>query len=550
MDNIQQQKKNFKEKNENMNNKLNNEELKRKTNHIESKFKKFCGCTDLILNLPTIDESLKFLKHEVDNSILNFNYSTMLLNEKVERLNDVERNVSIPMELPFLYSFNLENNDDIRNWINEQNICEKEKDSKLLNNIYLNDKLKEFSSYLPIVKSFEKEDFDLLNVTIPNYFKRIRNNILANEEKKNRENDKNVDNVYNTSIDDINAVNTKKKILYNEYFEHPLKKYLKIKKIYPIIPYISVWRNKYVQGIMEIESNNKINENNKYNQSDYKKKKNKKFYGLLHLIEKSRDKHIYSLYKNHDINNMNYFLKNLQNKSNKEKKEYPDDKKNSLHKENNNILENRDIEKNNKNTMENIKLNENQNENENQNNNNNNNNNNTKKKISLSKFLIKKHILKLKKLEKLKNNIPKEVKKSLTKDNKEEFSSTKKKIFMRQSLQINEGSSLNEKIKYQQTEKNLDEGNEKNEIKIEKSVSLTDMDNSINKNVLDENVKLFKYVRDYKSPPFSLNKNDTMSYVIGLSKKRLAYIFPTLSKKVIFSKTGHQKRKNYILLKE
>ncbi|CRH01627.1 conserved Plasmodium protein, unknown function [Plasmodium relictum] len=541
MDNLQPQKRNIKEKNENVNDKLNNEELKRKTNYNESKFKKFCGCTDFILNLPSIDEGLKFLKHEIDNSILNFNYNTMLLNEKVERLNDVERNVSIPMDLPFLYSFNLENNEDIRNWINEQNVCEKEKYSKLLNNIFLNDKLKEFSSCLPVVKSFEKEDFDLLSTTIPNYFKSVRNNILANEEKKSREIDKIASNVYDKSIDNINTKNVRKRILYNQYFEHPLKKYLKIKKVYPVVPYISVWKNRYIQGIMEIENNNQNNENKKCSHQNDNKKKiiNKGLYGLLYLIEKSRDKHMYSLYKDHDINNMNYLLKNLKNRDDNEKKENIDDKKNILKEENSNNLENSDNEK----SIGNIK-----NRNLQPNENNNNNSNKTKKKISLSKFLIKKHILKLKKLEKLKNNLSKEMKKSYTIDNKEEFSNTKKKTFMRLSSQINEKSAFNEAFKYQQMEKYSDEDNEKPEMKNEKS--FPNMESSINKNLLDENVRLFKYVRDYKSPSFMLNKNDTLSYAIGFSEKKLAFIFPTLSKKIIFSKTGHQKRKNYILLKE
>ncbi|VWU52830.1 conserved protein, unknown function, partial [Hepatocystis sp. ex Piliocolobus tephrosceles] len=81
--------------------------------------------------------------------------------------------------------------------------------------------------------------------------------------------------------------------------------------------------------------------------------------------------------------------------------------------------------------------------------------------------------------------------------------------------------------------------------------SLYDTYMNINNKINDENIQCFKYIRDYKSSAFAINENDSLSYVLGVSKKKkLAFIFPTISKKIVFSKTGQQKRKNYLYLKE
>lgn len=335
----------YKEKKEQGYMKGSNELLKKQAHHNESRFKKFCGDTNIKVDVPNINESLKFLKHDVDNSILNFQYNTMILNEKIERLNDIERQVCIPMHLPISYSINIEENEDINNWINKENMYQNEKQKqvekitseenmkeinkinddvyeinninyigdmneyasvnnyskdehdtllKIINNKNLSENLKDISSNIPYVSCFEKDDIDLLNITIPEYIKNMKN-------KKNKLNNNTKDKIFiEQSSDDlllekIDSANSKKKYLnYNHFFRHPILKNEKIKNIYPIVPYISVWENKYIQGIMDIESDTEQittsgNQTNKSNDN--------KFYGLLHLIQKSRDKHIYSLYK-------------------------------------------------------------------------------------------------------------------------------------------------------------------------------------------------------------------------------------------------------------
>ncbi|SCP05308.1 conserved Plasmodium protein, unknown function [Plasmodium ovale] len=499
------------------------EERKIKANQNEAKFRKFCGSTEFILDVPNIDESLKFLKHEVDNSILNFSYNTMLLNEKIERLNDAERNVYIPMELPFMYSFNVQKNRDMKEWICTQNTCEKERDIKLVNNnIYVNDKMKEFPSYLPLVKSFERDDFNLLNYTIPNYFKSVKNSILANKEKEDKfsEQNKIKSGEFNTNslVRGISSKGYQGKMSYNYYFQHPLKKNEKIKKIYPILPYISIWKNKYVQGIMEIESSNdnakgKVADNSisslTTTQSVRSTRKNKALYGLLHLIEKTRDKHLYSLYRKHEINLHKFQSKNVQSKDYSQKGRTFDDKegentcskhakeREGKHKVIRDDMDNHKLE---------IPMHAGRSHCTKQ-----------KKKISLSKFLIKKHILKLKNIERGESKLS-ETPIGLCKTGAEGYT---------------EGI-----VSHSEMGKMYNDG-----MNDERGVNRNEM--------LREDVQCFKYVRDYKSPSFTISEKDPVSYVLSFSKKKkLAFIFPTISKKIIFSKTGQQKRKNYIILKE
>ncbi|SBT40515.1 conserved Plasmodium protein, unknown function [Plasmodium ovale wallikeri] len=500
------------------------EERKIKANQNEAKFRKFCGSTEFMLDVPNIDESLKFLKHEVDKSILNFSYNTMFLNEKIERLNDAERNVYIPMELPFMYSFNVQKNRDMKEWICTQNTCEKERNFNVVNNnIYVNDKMKEFfPSYLPLVKSFERDDFTLLNCTIPNYFKSVKNSVLANKEKEDEFSEQNkIKSGEFNSNSFVRGMSSKKyhgKMSYNYYFQHPLKKNEKIKKIYPILPYISIWKNKYVQGIMEIESSNdnvrgKGTDNCKSSltttHSATSTRKNKALYGLLHLIEKSRDKHLYSLYRKHEINMHKFQSKNVQSKEHSQNGKTFDDK------EGDNICSKHAKERQGKHKvirddMDNHKLEIPMHDGHSH-------CTKQKKKISLSKFLIKKHILKLKNIERGESKLS-ETPTGLCKTGAEGYTE--------------EIASHRQMGKMCNNETNDERGENRNE-------------------VLHEDVQCFKYVRDYKSPSFTISEKDPVSYVLSFSKKKkLAFIFPTISKKIIFSKTGQQKRKNYIILKE
>ncbi|SBS87725.1 conserved Plasmodium protein, unknown function [Plasmodium malariae] len=609
MDNPEVDRKNAKEKKGKELLKERSEELKKRTNQNESKFRKFCGNTDFMLNVPNIDSNLKFLKYEVDNSILNFNYNTMILNEKIERLNDIERDVHIHMELPFLYSYNIQNNDDIKCWINAQNACEKEKDALAVsgnnstsncrsknrsngkssssssssssdrgsssnnNTIFLSDsKLKEISPYLPVVTNFEKDDLDLLIKTIPNYVRSVQNYLLANEEKKNGnhlEKKKNLSNDHSRGLtDSTNSKKDKKRLPYNQYFQHPLKKKAKIRKIYPVLPYISVWKNKYIQGIMEIESTydnvkSKSGEDRKPlcndNGKSSKGTKSSAPYGLLHLIEKTRDKRIYSLYKRHIMNNSNNntfsssgndgnvltFSKSIPDIYNMEnfydrgrgisrEREYPieccnDDEQNDIQ---------RDTDKTSNECIGKIGNDVNSASSET-----NHDGSKTKKRISLSKFLIRKHILKLKnKVSAVSTMSAESHEKSKNKgdllDTKSEGNNGK--VITKNCKNV----TFNEKYEYTLVEKKIDnENNAEEDLKIE-----GDLENI--SEILGENIQCFKYVRDYKSPSFDINEKDSLSYALSFSKKNLAFIFPTLSKKIIFSKTGQQKRKNYILLKE
>ncbi|GAW82110.1 hypothetical protein, conserved [Plasmodium gonderi] len=555
----------------------------------ESKFKKFCGSTDFVLDLPNIDESVKFLKYDVDNEILNFNYTTMILNEKIERLNDAERNIYIPMDLPISYSFNIQNNDDIHNWIKEQKKNENQKHENIggsHNQVSLTDKMKEISSPLPIVHTFEKDDFELLNRVFPQYIKSIKSNLSKCEEKKNRNNlgehsgtnEKNT-NDYSNNSSELKSKNVKRKISYNHYFQHPLKKHAKVKNIYPVLPNIPLWNNTYIQGIMEIGNSNdymKVQTCDDH-QDDYKKLLNKSsnpnghnktnkgsnnnngILGLLHLVEKNRDKHLYGLYKKHDIHNDEYLLKKFEhtdksigriensgpittgNLSEHADRTNRDSMGNEVHQRAHDKVSagdattagtDRTDEQRMKKSMDSNPVKK------------------ERKKISLSKFLIKKYILKLKKREKLKNKLSNELEISSHATNKQgEIIKSKDERSDSKELQNRcKHVTFNntEKCEYIEEEKKKDtnEHEEKSETVLQKNIP------SFQNNQLYDNMECFKYVRDYKTPSFAINENDPLSYVIGFNKNNLAFIFPIVSRKIIFSKTGQQKRKNYILLTE
>ncbi|KEG05032.1 conserved Plasmodium protein, unknown function [Plasmodium vinckei vinckei] len=523
-----------------------------KTSKNESKFRNFCGPTKFMLDVPNIDDGLKFLKHELDSSILDFSYNTMFLNEKIDRLNDIESNIRIPMELPMMYSLNMENDEDIDKWVKEQNKCDKENDvksNKKCNHIHLTEKNNEYFSTIPFVSKFEKNDFDLLNKTIPNYIKYVKNNISNNEYKVGKENmgddDIQNDNLDNAPTDSAGKSNIKNsKLLYNHYFKHPYNKFAKVKNIYPIIPHVSGWKCKYVQGVMEIESaNNNMmaikksdnntksvkyngqendNQGNDINQND-DTENNRKLHLILHLVEKTRDKHVYGLYKSQEID-----------ESKKERSKHIHDVDNSLsddvsnEKQNDVIVEK--IEKNeNSHKVRNKKYTKNDaTEKENTTSTM---SKNQKRKISLSKFLIKKHILKLQKLEKMKAEMTPEG----------EINENSDLLFKKNKG--TENNSVGNLIKHNEKEKNKKENNNEDDHNMAQS------DKEVEE--IYENVQSFKYVRDYKSPSFSANEKDQFSYILSFSKKhKLAFLLPTISKKIIFSKTGQQKRNKFIILKE
>ncbi|CDU20261.1 conserved Plasmodium protein, unknown function [Plasmodium yoelii] len=537
----------------------------KKTNKNESKFRNFCGPTKFMLDVPNIDDGLKFLKHELDNSILDFSYNTMFLNEKIDRLNDIESNIRIPMELPMLYSLNMENDEDIDKWIKEQNKCDKENDlksNKKCNHIHLTEKNNEYFSTIPFVSKFEKNDFDLLNKTIPNYIKYVKNNILNNEYKIGKENmgddDIQIDNPDNALVDNVDKSNIKNsKVLYNHYFKHPFNKFTKVKNIYPIIPHVSGWKGKYVQGVMEIESaNNNImtikksgsnsksvkyngqeNENqvNDINQND-DTENNRKLHLILHLVEKTRDKHVYGLYKNQEIDENKKEKKiNIHDTDNFLSDGVSNEKENDVivdeieKNENCYNVENEKYTKNDATEKENTTITM---------------TNSKKRKISLSKFLIKKYILKLQKLEKMKTEMrtPGMVVEGKINENSD-------LLFKKNKGTENNG--VENLLK--QDEKNVDKFDEKEKNKKEDNDEDDHNKTQSDKQVEEvyENVQSFKYVRDYKSPSFSANEKDQFSYILSFSKKhKLAFLLPTISKKIIFSKTGQQKRNKYIILKE
>ncbi|CAA9989871.1 conserved Plasmodium protein, unknown function [Plasmodium knowlesi strain H] len=532
----------------------------------EAKLKKFCGSTDFVLDVPNIDEGVKFLKYDVDNDILNFNYTTMMLNEKVERLNDVERNIHIPMDLPFLFSFNMQNNDDISNWIKEQNETEHGKIANVEgaeSYINLNDEVKQFSSSAPIVHTFEKDDLELLNRVAPHYIRRVRNSLLQCEERKSRDIDpreknssmgmntheesgkifENVNIGINDGSSELMLKCGKRKVPYELYFPHPLKKGAKVKKIYPLLPHVAVWNNKYIQGIMEIgnssdyirrsvgEDGNKFLRKGESDKSSSEpKKQSSGMLGLLHLVEKTRDKHLYGLYKAQDMNCDEYILNRFLRKyntvgtlNNGKVSGGTDDDSAAV-----STLPGGNMSNQSSDTGR------------------------VKKKISLSKFLIKKYLLKLKMKEKLKGKLTKGEKVAPPEKNHEEEEEEDKfpklKNERNASVELTHHSkriTFNETNKYEYVEKEKELGeHRKEDDTVIEHVSYSQSTPPV------DNVECFKYVRDYKSPSFGMNQNDPLSYVIGFNENNLAFMFPTVSRKIIFSKTGQQKRKNYILVRE
>ncbi|SCM11321.1 conserved Plasmodium protein, unknown function [Plasmodium chabaudi adami] len=531
-----------------------------KTSKNESKFRNFCGPTKFMLDVPNIDDGLKFLKHELDNSILDFSYNTMFLNEKIDRLNDIESNIRMPMELPMMYSLNMENDEDIDKWIKEQNKCDKENDlknNKKCNHIHLTEKNNEYFSTIPFVSKFEKNDFDLLNKTIPNYIKYVKNNISNNEYKIGKENmgddDIQIDNPDNALTDNAGKSNIKNtKVLYNHYFKHPFNKFTKVKNIYPIIPHVSGWKCKYVQGVMEIESANnnmmaikKIDNNTKsvkYNGQENDNQANdinqnndtentRKLHLILHLVEKTRDKHVYGLYKSQEIDeNKKERSKHIHDVDNFLSDDVSNEKQNDViveeieKSENSHKVRNKKYTKNDTTEKENTTSTMSKNQ---------------KRKISLSKFLIKKHILKLQKLEKMKTEMAPEG----------EINENSDLLFKKNKG--TENNSVGNLLKHD--EKNVNKFDEKEKNKKENSNeddhNMAQSDKEVEE--IYENVQSFKYVRDYKSPSFSANEKDQFSYILSFSKKhKLAFLLPTISKKIIFSKTGQQKRNKFIILKE
>ncbi|SCM13217.1 conserved Plasmodium protein, unknown function [Plasmodium chabaudi adami] len=531
-----------------------------KTSKNESKFRNFCGPTKFMLDVPNIDDGLKFLKHELDNSILDFSYNTMFLNEKIDRLNDIESNIRMPMELPMMYSLNMENDEDIDKWIKEQNKCDKENDlknNKKCNHIHLTEKNNEYFSTIPFVSKFEKNDFDLLNKTIPNYIKYVKNNISNNEYKIGKENmgddDIQIDNPDNALTDNAGKSNIKNtKVLYNHYFKHPFNKFTKVKNIYPIIPHVSGWKCKYVQGVMEIESANnnmiaikKIDNNTKsvkYNGQENDNQANdinqnddtentRKLHLILHLVEKTRDKHVYGLYKSQEIDeNKKERSKHIHDVDNFLSDDVSNEKQNNViveeieKSENSHKVRNKKYTKNDTTEKENTTSTMSKNQ---------------KRKISLSKFLIKKHILKLQKLEKMKTEMAPEG----------EINENSDLLFKKNKG--TENNSVGNLLKHD--EKNVNKFDEKEKNKKENSNeddhNMAQSDKEVEE--IYENVQSFKYVRDYKSPSFSANEKDQFSYILSFSKKhKLAFLLPTISKKIIFSKTGQQKRNKFIILKE
>ncbi|CXJ04288.1 conserved Plasmodium protein, unknown function [Plasmodium berghei] len=541
----------------------NSKDYQRKTNKNESKFRNFCGPTKFMLDVPNIDDGLKFLKHELDSSILDFSYNTMFLNEKIDRLNDIESNMRMPMELPMLYSLNMENDEDIDKWIKDQNKCDKENDlksNKKCNHIHLTEKNNEYFSMIPFVSKFEKNDFDLLNKTIPNYIKYVKNNILNNEYKigkKHMGDDIQIDNPDNALTGEVDKSNIKNsKVLYNHYFKHPFNKFTKVKNIYPIIPHISGWKGKYVQGVMEIESANNMmvikkcdnniksvkyngqgndNQVNDINQND-DTENSRKLHLILHLVEKTRDKHVYGLYKNQEIDenkkDRNINIHDMDNflsdgVSNEKQNDVIVDKIEKI--ENGHNVKNKKSTKNDANKKENTIITM---------------TNSKKRKISLSKFLIKKHILKLQKLEKIKAEM-------MTSGMVVEGEINEKSDLLFKKNKGTENNGVGNLLK--QDENNVDKFDEKEKNKKEDSNEDDHNKEQSDKQVEEvyENVQSFKYVRDYKSPSFSANEKDQFSYILSFSKKhKLAFLLPTISKKIIFSKTGQQKRNKFIILKE
>ncbi|SCM06224.1 conserved Plasmodium protein, unknown function [Plasmodium chabaudi chabaudi] len=531
-----------------------------KTSKNESKFRNFCGPTKFMLDVPNIDDGLKFLKHELDSSILDFSYNTMFLNEKIDRLNDIESNIRMPMELPMMYSLNMENDEDIDKWIKEQNKCDKEnalKNNKKCNHIHLTEKNNEYFSTIPFVSKFEKNDFDLLNKTIPNYIKYVKNNISNNEYKIGKENmgddDIQIDSPDNALTDNAGKSNIKNtKVLYNHYFKHPFNKFAKVKNIYPIIPHVSGWKCKYVQGVMEIESANnnmmaikKIDNNTKsvkYNGQENDNQANdinqnddtentRKLHLILHLVEKTRDKHVYGLYKSQEIDeNKKERSKHIHDVDNFLSDDVSNEKQNDViveeieKSENSHKVRNKKYTKNDTAEKENTTSTMSKNQ---------------KRKISLSKFLIKKHILKLQKLEKMKTEMAPEG----------EINENSDLLFKKNKG--TENNSVGNLLKHD--EKNVNKFDEKEKNKKENSNeddhNMAQSDKEVEE--IYENVQSFKYVRDYKSPSFSANEKDQFSYILSFSKKhKLAFLLPTISKKIIFSKTGQQKRNKFIILKE
>ncbi|ANQ10128.1 Uncharacterized protein PCOAH_00041240 [Plasmodium coatneyi] len=525
----------------------------------EAKLKKFCGSTDFVLDVPSIDEGVKFLKHDVDNEILNFNYTTMLLNEKVERLNDVERNIHIPMDLPFLFSFNMQNNEDISNWVKEQNETEQGKIANVEGTdsyINLNDEVKQFSSCAPIVHTFEKDDLELLNRVAPHYIRRVRNSLLQSEERKSKDLDlreKNPSMGMNThenggklfedgtlgkndGSSELMLKCGKRKVPYEFYFPHPLRKGTKVKKIYPLLPHIGVWNNKYIQGIMEIgnssdyirssggeDGNKLLTKGANATSNSEPKKQSSGMLGLLHLVEKTRDKHLYGLYKAQDMGCdeyvLNRFLRRYNGIGALKNDTVSGDAALGAPLRGNITDQAHDTP-------------------------------GVKKKISLSKFLIKKYLFKLKMREKLKNKLPKgeKVIHPAKNEQEEEEKFPMLKSERNASVELKHRSkhvTFNETNEYEYVERKGELGeHSKRDDTITQNVSYSQSTPP------DDKVECFKYVRDYKSPSFAMNQNDPLSYVIGFNRNNLAFMFPTVSRKIIFSKTGQQKRKNYILVRE
>ncbi|KJP85233.1 hypothetical protein AK88_05129 [Plasmodium fragile] len=532
----------------------------------EAKLKKFCGSTDFVLDVPNIDERVKFLKHEVDNEILNFNYTTMMLNEKVERLNDIERNIHIPMETPFSFSFNMQNNEDIGNWIKEQNENEHRKIGNVEgtdSHINLNDEVKQFSSSAPIVHTFDKDDLEFLNRVAPHYIRRVRSSLLHGDERQSRDvnlkgkfssmgmntheqDDKSREYgvlVNNDSSSELMMKCGKRKVPYEYYFPHPLKKGTKVKKIYPLLPHIAVWNNKYVQGIMEIgnysdymrssagaDANKLLSSKGASATLKSEAKKEKSgMLGLLHLVEKTRDKHLYGLYKAHDKGCDEYMLNKFLRRDGTgaavtSAPMTSADGGAPLH---GNVADQASDTQG------------------------------AKKQISLSKFLIKKYLCKLKMREKLKGKLPKGenvTSPAQSQQQQQQQQDEKEENFPKSKNERNtsiESTNLSKRVTFNETNKNEYVG-KKGELGQHSQADDTVMQNvSYSQSTPpDDNVECFKYVRDYKSPSFAINQNDPLSYVIGFNKHNVAFMFPTVSRKIIFSKTGQQKRKNYILMRE
>ncbi|GAB67604.1 hypothetical protein PCYB_121720, partial [Plasmodium cynomolgi strain B] len=509
----------------------------------EAKLKKFCGSTDFVLDVPSIDEGVKFLKHEVDNEILSFNYTTMMLSEKVERLNDVERNIHIPMDLPFLFSFNMQNNDDISNWIKEQNEIENRKIANVEGThsyTNLNEEVKQISSSAPIVHTFDKDDLELLNRVAPHYIRRVRSNLLHCEERKIRDLQDNNSSMgmktheqggkicesgvlgKNDGSSELMLKCGKRKVPYDCYFPHPLKKGTKVKKIYPLLPHIGVWNNKYIQGIMEIgnstdymrssggeDANKLLSKGASATSNSESKKQSSGMLGLLHLVEKTRDKHLYGLYKAQDMGCDEYLLNRFLRGDG------------SVRRSSNGVGGARGgtdgsgtasggttsggapLRGNVPHQAGDTPA--------------------AKKKISLRKFLIKKYLFKLKMREKLKNKLLKGEKVTPPAKNEQEDEENfpKLKNERNASVELTHRSkhvTFNETNKYEYVENKgeLGEHGEGDDTAMQ-NVSYSQSTPP------DDNVECFKYVRDYKSPSFAMNENDPLSYVIGFNRHNLAF---------------------------